>query len=300
MLGEFSYLPMLTLLKAGIDVRGAIVSMPSSADDSPISIFAPEPHRFELPLVNPFAQRNIASLARESGLPVLEVRRLKHPDTLAAIADLKPDVACAACFPKRIPAPMLTIPPHGFLNIHPSRLPAYRGPEPLFWQFRNGESSIGVTIHFMDEALDTGDIVLQTPLELPDGIAGPEASRICAVLGGQLLVEALKGLKNGKLSRRRQPEGGSHFPAPAAEDFTLSVEWPARRAFNFMRGTAAWGQKYRIDLGDGRTAWLQSASSYAERAVLEHRYVVSSMDEIAIQFNPGVLQASLVGWSKSN
>lgn len=290
MLGEFSYLPMLALLKAGIDVCGVVVSIPAAAGGSAISIFAPEPRRFELPIINPYAERNIANLAREHGLPVLEVGRLSHPDTLAAIAGLKPGVACVACFPKRIPAPMLVLPRHGFLNVHPSLLPAYRGPEPLFWQFRNGETSIGVTIHFMGEGLDTGDIALQAPIELPDGISGSEASRMCATLGGQLAIEAIHALEQGTLVRRPQPREGSYFPAPSAEDFALSLSWPARRAFNFMRGTQEWGRPYPIEIGDEALA-LRSAVSYSDSRTLPSPILYTN-DEAWIQFNPGALRAS--------
>ena len=82
----------------------------------------------------------------------------------------------------------------------------------------------------MDEGLDTGDIVLQAPITLPDGISGAEADRLCARLGAELMVRAVGLLARGRLPRRPQPPGGSYQPAPQAADFHLDITWPARRA----------------------------------------------------------------------
>jgi hypothetical protein len=74
------------------------------------------------------------SVAWAAGLPVLAARDLAHADTLTTLAEFQADVACVACFTRRIPPAVLNRPRLGFLNIHPSLLPAYRGPEPVFWQ----------------------------------------------------------------------------------------------------------------------------------------------------------------------
>lgn len=100
----------------------------------------------------------------------------------------------------------------GFLNVHPSLLLAYRGPAPLFWQWRNGDPLRSDRALNLDEKLDTGDIAEQAPLHLPDGIAGPKADELCAKAGGELLVKVLKALADGEIVRRPQPEVGSINP----------------------------------------------------------------------------------------
>ncbi|MGH2592148.1 MAG: methionyl-tRNA formyltransferase, partial [Anaerolineae bacterium] len=252
---------------------------------------APDPRRSQLPIINPYLEHNIVHLAWERDIAVFEVSRPDHSETLAVLSALRPDVACVACFSQRIPASMLALPTLGFLNLHPSLLPAYRGPAPLFWTFRSGDSTTGVTIHFMDEGLDTGDIALQAPLDLPDGISGAEADRLCAALGGRLMVEAVQALERGTLSRRKQPDGGSYDPSPSPSDFTISTTWPARRAFNFMRGTAEWGQPYIVEV-DGKRLVLKSAVSYAANEALREP-IVRSGSEVWIQFTPGVLRARI-------
>ncbi len=292
MTGEFSRAPLMALLDADMDVCGVVI--PGTRSDSgsaPIREAAPEPRRSQLPIVDPYLEPNIVGIAWQRGIPVFEVSRPGHPDTLATLADLRPDVACVACFSQRIPASMLALPAFGFLNLHPSLLPAYRGPQPLFWTFRSGEDATGVTIHFMDEGLDTGDIAAQAPIDLPDGISGAEAEWLCATLGGRLMVDVIQSLQRGTLSRSPQPEGGSYYPAPSPEDFTLSTAWPARRAFNFMRGTAEWGRPYPIEI-DGERLALKSAVGYSAGETLE-KPIVRAGSEVWIQFKPGVLQAQI-------
>jgi methionyl-tRNA formyltransferase len=293
MTGAFSIPPLTALLDAGIAVRGVIVpamGRGAGADRPAVAPIAPEQPRSPLPLANPYVTPSIVHLAWKHAIPVFEVRRLAAPETRALFAELGPDLVCVACFPQRIPSALLALPPLGVLNLHPSLLPAYRGPAPLFWAFRNGERTTGVTVHFMDEGLDTGDIAVQAPITLPDGISGAEAERRCATLGARLLVETVQALEHGTPARRPQ-SGGSYYPWPTPEDFAIDTAWPARRAFNFMRGTAEWGQPYPVEAG-GTRLLLGSALAYAADERLNVPCVRSG-DEVRIQFTPGVLRARM-------
>jgi methionyl-tRNA formyltransferase len=284
---ELARAPLLALIDAGVEVCGVVV--PAERGAAPIARLAPPPPRSPLPIAGRYVAPGIVEIAWERGIAVYTAGRLADPATVAALAELRPDVACAACFPRRVPAALLRLPPLGWLNVHPSLLPAYRGPAPLFWAFRNGEATIGVTIHFMDQEFDTGDIAAQAPLPLPDDIGGAQADRMCAALGGRLLVEALSHLRQGDLERRPQPAGGSYNGWPAPKDWTISAGWPARRAFNFMRGTDDWGQSYEIVAG-GKRLFLATAISYDPAETLEAPFVRNGR-EVAIQCTPGVLRA---------
>lgn len=233
---------------------------------------------------------DLLALAWAHGLPVLAVADFNHDDTLAALAAFAPDVAVVTCFTRRIPPTALAVPRLGFLNLHPSLLPAYRGPQPLFWQLRDGATT-GATVHYMDEGLDTGDIAMQAAMPLPDGVSGPEAERTLALAGLGLLRGVLDELAVGVVRRRLQEPGGSYQPAPAESDFTLSTDWPARRAFNFMRGTADWGRPYRIEI-NGRTEWLAAAEEW--RDVTLDRPSVRHGRHVVIRFSPGVLYGLLM------
>lgn len=228
-------------------------------------------------------------LAWGRGWHVLAVRSLAAAETHAALTALLPEVGIVGCFTRRIPPAVLTIPRHGVLNWHPSLLPTYRGPQPLFWQLRDGAPT-GVTIHYLNEELDTGDIAAQTAVALPDGVSGPEAERRLASAGVELLRGVLDNLAAGVAHRRAQPPGGSYQHAPTADDYRLDVNWPARRAFNFMRGTADRGQPYPIEI-NGRMEWLDMA--YEWTAAELDRPSVRHGRQLVIRFSPGVLYARL-------
>ncbi|MFL5800343.1 MAG: methionyl-tRNA formyltransferase [Roseiflexaceae bacterium] len=286
--GAFSRAPLLALLDAGFVVCGVVIPAEHAAQPAIVPLVSVGA-RSPLPIANPYLTPTIVHTAWERGIPAFAAARLDDPATRATIADLRPDIACVACFPRRIPATLLRLAPLGWLNVHPSLLPAYRGPAPIFWALRNGETSIGVTVHFMDEDFDTGEIAAQAPLALPEGAGGAQADDICAALGAQLLVKTLRDLQRGALVPRRQAPGGTYYGWPREEDWTISVAWPARRAFNFMRATDDWRHPYRVETGGARLV-LISALSYAAGETLGAPYLRGA-GEVAIQCTPGVLRA---------
>jgi methionyl-tRNA formyltransferase len=302
MLNSFSYLALQKLLEARVMITAVLLpsSHPSSPHqgsvEPPVTVM-PRPSAtistglYEIPLLSHQQNRDIRQLAWEHQLPVYAINRLDDPATIETVSQLQPEVACVACFPWRIPNTILTIPPAGFLNIHPSLLPHYRGPAPLFWALRAGERQVGVTIHFMNEALDRGDIVGQEAIDLPEGISGTAVENLCAATGGRLLAAALAQLAEGTLLRRPQPAGGSYQPWPASQDFHLDTTWPAKRAYNFMKGTVEWRQPYSVWLANEQFR-LSQAIHYSHELALTAPFSRAG-SEIRIQFNPGVLQATL-------
>src|SRR5438067_10696883 len=189
--GRFSRAPLAALLVAELEVCAVVVPRPAgvAGDGAPLRVLPPPERRpRELPLATAASEPTIVGLAWAHGVPVLEVGRLAHPETLTALHDLRPDVLCVACFPRLLPRELLDLARHGGLNVHPSLLPAYRGPAPLFWVFHGhtshspsastslpvrsastdarpgahlwlpneGLGNAGVTVHVLDERADTG------------------------------------------------------------------------------------------------------------------------------------------------
>ncbi len=303
MLGEFSATSLRRLIQAGVNVCGVVVpaltprplarlptpKKPSSGEKKLL------PDRF-LPMLPSPVTPNIISLAQSRSIPVIAVRSLAAPETLTALAGCQPDVICVACFPQIFPRAVLDLPPFGCLNLHPSLLPAYRGPAPLFWQFRQGETHTGVTVHFMDEGADTGDIVLQRLVEFPDGISGAEADRRCASVGAELMIEAVELLARGECPRQAQadvPSRGDvpperlYQPWPTRADFEIPTDWPARRAFNFMRGAEEWGVPFEIRAGADRLQ-ARRAIGFSPGERLEKEWSQVG-EEMWIQFLDGVV-----------
>nr|WP_255603928.1 formyltransferase family protein [Oscillochloris sp. ZM17-4] len=289
--GRFSAPPLAALLDAGAEV--VCVAVPAPPGAPPLARLPPTPAPAGLLPLAGAAPPNILQIAAAHAIPALALGRPAGAAALAALAALRPDLACVACWPWRIPPALLGLPRHGFLNVHPSLLPDLRGPEPIFWALRAGAERVGATVHLMDPGLDTGDIVAQGGADLAAGAGWEEVEGRAAALGGRLLAEAVGLLAAGRMPRRPQGPGGGYRPAPRADDFAIDQAWPARRAFIFMRGTAAWGFPYRIHTGSEVLA-LAEALDYTEEGDLDQPYIRNS-DLISIQMTPGVLRAKVKG-----
>lgn len=225
-------------------------------------------------------------LAWEAGIPVLEVGWVDAAG-LRALDALEPDVVAIACFPWLLPRPWRDRPPRGCVNLHPSLLPAYRGPSPLFWQFRAGETRTGVSLHAVDGGADTGSVIAQAEVPFPDGIDTARAESLTAQAGARLLADWLSDGKTvGPLAAPAAAAFRNPAPTPAAR--VLSATWPVRRAFNFIRGAAAWGP-FEIETGDERIA-VHEAVAMDKAAPLGMSHRVSGR-EVLVQFSDGVLLA---------
>jgi methionyl-tRNA formyltransferase len=229
-----------------------------------------------------------ADLAAGRGIDVLWLERLDAPDAEGTLAALDADVFLVACFPALLPARIRRLPRRACLNLHPSLLPRYRGPSPLFWQFRNAETGLGVTLHHVAARVDAGPVVARRPVSLPHGVAHEDASARLGRAGATLLADTLARHPRGALPAEAQDErAATRHPAPSAEDFGLSTGWPARRAFAFMRGTAMWGQPYPVDV-DGRRLLLAEALEVRDAPAPAAR-----AGEIWVEFAVGALLARL-------
>jgi methionyl-tRNA formyltransferase len=285
---DFSTTPLRLLIEAGHDLRAVLIPSARSVSGHPLVPLSP-PHVAAIPLIESTSAPSLVATAWEHEIPVYQVNRLAATATIDTFRQWQADVACVACFPRRLPASLLVLPRHGFLNVHPSLLPHYRGPYPLFWQLRHGDRRFGVTIHFMNEHWDSGDIAAQSKIDLPDGISGEEADRTLADYGAELLLDVLNQLEQDRLTRQPQPPGGSYFSTPQAADFEIETAWSAQHAFNFMRGTGEWQRAYPIDIG-GQRFTLKQALFYSSHEVLDQPFRLWR-DQIDIQFAPGVLRA---------
>lgn len=281
----FSHVPFEALLAAGFPIVGLII--PSARQPETLSRVAAAVRPVAPPPL-PMLPGDIIGAAHARGIPVLEAARLDDPASLEALDALRPDVLCVACFPRLLPPAWLARPRLGALNIHPSLLPAYRGPEPLFWQFREGETRTGVSVHKIDAGADTGDLVAQAEVPFPDGITPVEVERLTAEVGARLLVEALG---QPTITHTPQPmAGASYYPRPAASDLVVPTAWPARRAFNFLRGAADWGPF--VVVGPQRRWITQTALRFVADGS-SASLTPSHPDSAWVDFTPGAVELQL-------
>lgn len=253
--GVFSRAPLTHLLRVGIDVAAVVVPAMAAARGRPLDLQPlPAPRaRVDIPLFGPAPEPTIVGIAWQASIPVFEVDRLKSGATATALASLQPDAIVVACFPRLLPPALLNLPRLGAFNVHPSLLPAYRGPEPLFWLFHDGLERAGVTIHGLDAGADSGPIAAQAAVTLPDGLRYGDAQQSLSEVGGHLLVQVLRDASADTLHLQPQSHDQATLaPVPTDADFVIAGDWTARRAYNFMRGLAGWGTPFilQTDAGD--------------------------------------------------
>jgi methionyl-tRNA formyltransferase len=224
-------------------------------------------------------------LAAENGIPLRWVATAAEAATILRAES--PDVAAAACFPWRLGRLALATPRLGILNVHPSLLPAGRGAEPVFWTLRRGEPVTGVTVHQMDAGFDTGPIVAQTKMEVPEDIRAPELEWQLMTLGGQLLVESLPALAAGTLRPRPQlAQGITLAPPPSPADWTMTTTLPAGWAWRFARGVAPLGGPLTVVTPDAVIP-VTDALDWSPLERLPERIIDDGDATIRVRFSPG-------------
>jgi methionyl-tRNA formyltransferase len=296
--GAFSGPPLAALLAAGHDVRAIVTPQLEGAPAVTLPIAQAHPMqptqparkmRGALPQLAPPPAHMLRQIAQEHALPLLEVGSLRDAATLATLASYQPDAICVACFSHRLPAEVLRIPRLGCLNVHPSLLPENRGPDPLFWTFRRGDRMAGVTIHLMDEGFDSGPLLLQEAVPVPDGISARTLEAQLAARGGKLLAQALAGLATGTLHPVPQDNArASSYPMPSAEDMLITPEMSARHAYNFACGLLAY-QPIIIQV-EGRTFRPLAPLDYDEQGTLAEAWRLDG-DVLSLRCTPGVFRA---------
>lgn len=166
----------------------------------------------------------VKEAALAAGIAVHQPRTLREEDVAVQLQQLAPDVIVVVAFGQLLPASVLALPRWGCINVHASLLPRHRGAAPIQAALAAGDDVTGVTTMFMDEGLDTGDIILQreVPIE-PDDDAGRLHDRL-ALAGAGLLVETLQRLASGQAPRIPQDDRLATY-APRLTKEAARIDW---------------------------------------------------------------------------
>ena len=202
-------------------------------------------------------------LAQREQIPLLQPLKMKDPEFLQALAGWNADLIAVAAFGRILPPAILSLPPHGCINVHGSLLPKYRGAGPIQWAIINGETETGITTMLMDEGMDTGAMLLHEAIPITaDDTAGSLSTRLAA-LGGRLLVETIVRLKAGTLVLQPQDSSQATLaPLLKKEDGVIDWALPATILANRVRGLSPWPGAYTTVAGGERwTIWRALALS---------------------------------------
>lgn len=175
------------------------------------------------------------------GLPVFQPAKMRDGEALGILRELEPELIVVAAYGKILPPEILELPRLGCVNVHSSLLPKYRGAAPINWAILNGEDETGVTIMYMAEGLDTGDILAQrsTPININENAA--ELFSRLADLGAELLIEVLEQLDRGTAAAVPQDDNLSCY-APMLSKELSPMDWAktARQLHDQVRGLYPW------------------------------------------------------------
>jgi methionyl-tRNA formyltransferase len=182
------------------------------------------------------AESPVAVLAAEAGVPVLTPRRPSEPEFVERLTELAPDCCPVVAYGALIPPPVLAIPRHGWVNLHFSLLPAWRGAAPVQHALLHGDDVTGASTFRLEEGLDTGPVFgVVTETIRPDDTAGDLLDRL-AVSGAGLLLATLDGIEDGSLIAAPQPsEGVSFAPKVTVEDARIDWASPGRHVERLIR-----------------------------------------------------------------
>ncbi len=161
------------------------------------------------------------SLANNHAIPVFKCVDINDPNTLQFIKELNPDLIISAYFNQILKPEIINLPKYGILNIHPGWLPVYRGAMAYFWVLKNGNESAGVSVHWIDEGIDTGTLVARRSFTIKPGMTQQRVLSITAIIGARLIKRIAATLLNGQTPSAItiRTETVSYYPMPGNEDF---------------------------------------------------------------------------------
>ncbi len=190
----------------------------------------------------------VKEAALKHGLPVLQPQRMRAPEAVEELAALKPDLIVTAAYGQILPKAVLDLPKYGCLNVHGSLLPKYRGGAPIQRSIINGEQETGITLMYMAEGLDTGDMIAKSVVSIEDEDTAGSIFEKLSVAGAELLIEQLPLIVDGKAERIPQNDAESTYaPNLSREDERIDWNASSRDIFNRVRGL--------VPFSGGFTTW---------------------------------------------
>jgi len=202
----------------------------------------------------------VKEAALRLGLPVHQPERIRQPEVVEQLRQMKPDAIVVVGYGQIIPQAIIDIPPRGIINVHASLLPKYRGAAPIQWAIANGETRTGVTTMRIDAGLDTGDMLLKCETEIPPEEDALDLGRRLSEAGAQLLVQTLS---DNPAPVKQNSSEATYAPILKKEDGEIDWNWPAAKIFNRSRGFLPWPGTYSFFREQMFHIWKSRVSSEA-------------------------------------
>ncbi len=210
----------------------------------------------------------VKETALELGLHVYQPEKLKSDSAADFFKRVAPDAVVIIAYGQIVPAPLLEVPRFGWLNLHASLLPKYRGAAPIQWAIAEGETRTGVTVMRINAGLDTGPTLSRVEIAIGTEETAPELARRLAEAGAPLMVDTLVKYARGEVHPVEQDHEQATF-APIIKKEHGRINWshPAQRIYNRIRGFAPWPGGYSTFRGQMCHLWGKPLAGEAASAL---------------------------------
>ncbi len=203
----------------------------------------------------------VKKAAIEWGMEVFQPENIAEDSAVEKILAWEPDLIVTAAYGQILPKALLEAPKHGAINVHASLLPLYRGAAPIHYAILNGDKQTGVTIMYMEESLDTGDMIAQQSYDILDGQTTGELFEALANIGGELLDQTLAAIFSDQLDPQAQDESQATY-APAIQKEQEEIDWqaPAQEIDQLIRALSPEPGAYTLLEGERFKIWQAEAT----------------------------------------
>ena len=235
----------------------------------------------------------VKKFAISNNIKYFQPKNLKDQSFIDKIKSINPDIIVVVAF-RMIPKSIWQIPKYGTINLHASLLPNYRGSAPINWTIINNENFTGVTTFFIDDKIDTGDILLQEKIKVDKKINAGELHDKLKVIGAITVKKTIKEILNNTLIKKKQKQDGDYKTAYKLDKENIKIDWTKNclEIHNKIRGLSPFpGARTSLinNKGDIKRAIFYESEYIVQNHNFENRQIIKEKDSFKIACNDGYL-----------
>lgn len=190
------------------------------------------------PAYNNLVYKRLEKTCSVNKITFYRATKINADETYRKVFELQPDLCVVAHFERLIKQPLLDIPSMGFINLHPSLLPDYRGMAPQHWPIINREKEAGITVHYVDETADTGDIIIQRVFPIDETMYVSDLQKIWLTHYKTIVVEAIDAILSEKPVRVQKNLYGRYYGKLKEEQCVIDENVSIKEAYSLIRGVS--------------------------------------------------------------